>query len=176
MALPALFWPFLQIRMRLIWNYQTVSMRTSSMELPLVSICPLPPYNGLIITRMLVLAIPLAVTTLAVARPDFNTAKPIPGYPEFEITDKSFIIQGGDLVWGKRSTLLQRTEEHPGDFDQVQAARACKKAGYSVKGSPTQDRVEPQTPLTKTGDLPVILVPIALLVVGGLLIRKSTAL
>jgi hypothetical protein len=25
MALPALFWPFLQIRMRLIWNYQTVS-------------------------------------------------------------------------------------------------------------------------------------------------------
>src|SRR5215218_7270387 len=45
MALPALFWPFLQIRMRLIWNYQTVSMRTSSMELPLVSICPLPPYK-----------------------------------------------------------------------------------------------------------------------------------
>jgi hypothetical protein len=68
------------------------------MELPLVSICPLPPYNGLIITRMLVLAIPLAVTTLAFAQPNFNTAKPIPGYPEFEITDKSFIIQGGDLV------------------------------------------------------------------------------
>ena len=100
---------------------------------------------------MLVLAIPLAVTTLAFAQPDFNTAKPISGYAEFETTDKSFIIQGGDLVWGKRSTLLQRTEEHPGDFDQVQAARACKKAGYSVKGSPTQDRVEPQTPLTKTG-------------------------
>ena len=92
MALRALFWPFLQIRMRLIWNYQTVSMRTSSMELPLVSICPLPPYNGLIITRMLVLAIPLAVTTLAFAQPDLNTAKPIPSYPEFEITDKSFII------------------------------------------------------------------------------------
>ena len=132
------------------------------------------------ITRVLVLAIVLAitlvVTTPALAMPDFNTAKPIPGYPEFEITDKGWIIQGGDLAWGKCSTLLQETDEHTKDFDQVQAARACKKAGYSVKGSPTQDRVEPQTPLTKTGDLPVILVPIALLVVGGLLIRKSTAL
>jgi hypothetical protein len=43
------------------------------------------------------------------------------------------------------------------------AARACQAAGYP-------------TSLSKTGGPPLILVPIALLVVGGLLIRKSTAL
>ena len=57
-----------------------------------------------------------------------------------------------------------------------QAVSECEKAGFSVNGSPTQDRVEPQTSLTKTGGLPIILVPIALLVVGRLLVRKSTAL
>src|SRR5215217_420909 len=130
------------------------------------------------ITRALVLAMVLAITlviaTPAFAMPDFNTAKPIPGYPEFEITDKGWIIQGGDLAWGKCSSLVQETDEHTKDFDQVQAARACEKAGYSAKGSPTQDRVQSQTPLSETGGLPIILVPVALLVLGGLLIRKST--
>ena len=124
----------------------------------------------------MVLALTLAVTTPAFALPDFNTAKPIPGYPEYEITDKGYIIQGGDLVWGKCGSLLKQTDEHTKDFDQVQAARACEKAGYSAKGSPTQDGVEPQAPLSKTGGPPVILVPIALLIVDGLLIRKATAL
>jgi len=36
--------------------------------------------------------------------------------------------------------------------------------------------VQSQTPLSETGGLPIILVPVALLVLGGLLIRKSTAL
>ena len=128
------------------------------------------------ITRVLVLAIVLAitlvVTTPALAMPDFNTAKPIPGYPEFEITDKGWIIQGGDLAWGKCGSLLKQTDEHTKDFDQAQAARACEAAGYTAKGPPTQDKVEPQTPLSKTGGPPIILVPIALLVVCGLLIRK----
>ena len=124
----------------------------------------------------MVLAITLVIATPAFAMPDFNTAKPIPGYPEFEITDKGWIIQGGDLAWGKCSSLVQETDEHTKDFDQVQAARACEKAGYSAKGSPTQDRVQSQTPLSETGGLPIILVPVALLVLGGLLIRKSTAL
>jgi hypothetical protein len=132
------------------------------------------------ITRALVLAmvlaITLAVTKHAFAMPDFNTAKPIPGYPEFEITDKGGIIQGGDLAWGKCGSLLRQTDEHTKDFDQVQAARACEKAGYSAKGSPTQDRVQTQTSLSETGGLPVILVPVALLAACGLLIRKSTAL
>src|SRR5215216_1165961 len=113
------------------------------------------------VTRVLVLAmvltVPLAVSTPAFAMPDFNTAKPIPGYPEFEITDKGWIIQGGDLALGKCSTLLQETDEHTKDFDQVQAARACEKAGYTAKGPPTQDKVEPQTPLSKTGGPPIIL-------------------
>ena len=121
----------------------------------------------------MVLTITLAVTTPAFAMPDFNTAKPIPGHPEFEITDKGWIIQGGDLGWGKCPSLIKQTDEHTKDFDQVQAARACKAAGYMAKGPPT--RQEPQAPLSKTGGPPIILVPIALLALGGLLIRKSTA-
>jgi hypothetical protein len=121
-----------------------------------------------------VLATTLAVTTPAFAQPDFNTAKPIPGYPEFEVTDKGWIIQGGDLAWGKCPSLVKQTDEHTGDSDQVQAARACEAAGYTAKGPPTQQ--EPQAPLSKTGGLPIILVPIALIVVCGFLIRKSTAL
>jgi hypothetical protein len=121
-----------------------------------------------------VLAITLAVTSPAFAMPDSNTAKPIPGYPEFEVTDKGWIIQGGDLAWGKCPSLVKQTDEHTGDFDQVQAARACEAAGYTAKGPTTQQ--EPQAPLSKTGGPPLILVPIALLIVGGLLIRKSTAL
>jgi len=88
---------------------------------------------------MLVLAIPLAVTTLAFAQPDFNTAKPIPGYPEFEITDKSFIIQGGDLVWGKRNTLLQRTEEHPGTLTR------CKRPVHAKKQATRSKAHRPKT-------------------------------
>jgi len=122
----------------------------------------------------MVLAITLAVITPAFAQPDFNNAKPVPGYPEFEITDKGWIIQGGDLAWGKCPSLVKQTDEHTEDSDQVQAARACEAAGYTAKGPPTQQK--PQAPLSKTGGPPIILVPIALLLVGGLLIRKSTAL
>jgi len=91
-----------------------------------------------ILVLAMVLAVPLAVTTPAFAQPDWmsdlKTAKPIPGYPGFEITDKGWIIQG-DLAWGKCPTLLQETDEHTGDPDQVKAARACEKAGFSEKGS-----------------------------------------
>jgi hypothetical protein len=54
----------------------------------------------------MVLALPLAVTTPAFAQPDFNTAKPIPGYPEFEITDKGWIIQGGRFGVGQVQHLV----------------------------------------------------------------------
>ena len=51
------------------------------------------------ITRMLVLtmvlAIILAVTTPALTGTDFATAKPIPGYPGYEITDNGKLVHGG---------------------------------------------------------------------------------
>jgi hypothetical protein len=126
------------------------------------------------VVLVIMLATTLAVTTPAFAQPDFNTAKFIPGYPEFEVTDKGWIIQGGDLAWGKCPSMIKQTDEHTGDSDQVQAARACEAAGYTAKGPPTQQ--EPRAPLSKTGGLPIILVPIALGLVCGFLIRKSTAL
>src|SRR5215203_6774609 len=111
------------------------------------------------ITRVLVLAmvlaLTLAVTTPAFAQPDFNTAKPIPGYPEFEITDKGWIIQGGDLAWGKCSTLLQETDEHTKDFDQVQAARACEKAGFSEKGSEVMVATVMETTMVNGSPAPI---------------------
>jgi hypothetical protein len=132
------------------------------------------------VTRVLVLAmvlaVPLAVTTPAFAQPDFNTAKPIPGYPEFEITDKGWIIQGGDLAWGKCSTLLQETDEHTKDFDQVQAARACEKAGFSEKGSEVMVATVMETrmvngspapvPIPQSGG-PAIVLPAAALLLGS---------
>jgi hypothetical protein len=47
--------------------------------------------------------------------------------------------------------------------EREEAAQACEKA-------------EDMASLADTGGPPIILVPIALLVAGGLLIRKSTAL
>jgi hypothetical protein len=121
------------------------------------------PYNGLMITRALVLAmvssITLVVTTPAFAHPDFNTAKPIPGYPDYEITDNGNLVYGGDVTVGKCDSTQ--------DFAFLskpmnKAAReACEAAGYPSS-------------LSKTGGPPIILAPIALLVVCGLLIRKST--
>jgi hypothetical protein len=107
---------------------------------------------------VVVLAISLVVTTPALAIPDFETAKPIPGYPDYEITDKGFLVYQGDAVLGKCGSTQ--------DFGFLseslneQAARACEKAADSAA-------------LAKTGGIPVTLAPIALLVVGGLLIRKT---
>lgn len=108
----------------------------------------------------MMLALTLAITTPALAD-DFATAKPIPGYPDFEITDKGFLVHQRDVIVGKCGSP-------PEDFAfqsaslREEAARACEKAGYSP-------------PLTETGGPPVILVPIALLLACGLLICKSTA-
>lgn len=129
------------------------------------------------ITRMLVLAmmlaVTLAVTTPALADVDIATATPIPGYPDFEITDKGFLIHERDVVVG-RCGSSQRFAFQSASLRE-EAARACEKAGYSAKGSRTQDREELQAPLPKTGGLPLVLAPIALLVGGGLLIRRATS-
>ncbi len=116
------------------------------------------------ITRVLVLAMVLAVT-LAVTTPaladDIETARPIPGYPDFEITDKGFLIHERDVIVGKCGSS-QRFAFQSASLRE-EAARACEKAGYPAS-------------LAKTGGPPIILVPIALLVAGGLLIRISIAL
>lgn len=127
----------------------------------------------LMLVLAMMLAITLAVTTPALGGTDFATAKPIPGYPDYEITDKGNLVYGRDVIVGNCGSK-QDFAFNSKSLDK-EAARACEKAGYSAIKSQTQDRVEPQPPLTKTGGLPVILVPIALLVVGGLLTRKSTA-
>jgi hypothetical protein len=55
------------------------------------------------------------------------------------------------------------------ESDLEKIVSACEKKGFSVNE-------ERHTPPSKTGGPPLILVPIALLVAGGLLIRKSAAL
>jgi hypothetical protein len=121
--------------------------------------------RGLVLA--MVLAIALAVATRALANQqdgppeiDIGTATPIEGYPDYEITDNGFLVYQRDVIVGKCGS------SHPFAFQskslRAEAARACEKAGYPAS-------------LAKTGGLPVTLVPIALLVVGGLLIRKSIA-
>lgn len=128
-----------------------------------VSISPLPQYNVLMITKVLVLAMVLALT-LVVATPAFSQVPRADRQPDFNVTDKGWLSEGGDIAWGKCSKIPR--EVFSGELPP-QAARACEEAGFPVKGSPTQ------TPLPDTGGPPIILVPITLLVVGGLLIRKS---
>ena len=112
-----------------------------------------------VVAILVVLAMTLAVTMPALAD------TPIPGHPDFAISDNGVLVEGRDVVLGKCSTLLQERDELSRSRYESdrEAVKACEAAGYSA-------------PLTKTGGLPVILVPIALLVVGGFLIRKSTAL
>ena len=110
----------------------------------------------------MVLAITLVVTT-----PALGQVPRADRQPDFNVTDDGFLSEGGDIAWGKCTKIPDDvfTSELP-----PQAARACEEAGFPVKGSQTQ------TPLPNTSGPPLILVPIALLVVCGLLIRKSTAL
>ena len=109
----------------------------------------------------MVMTITLAVTTPALADDDIATATRIPGYPDYEITDKGFLVYQRDVIVGKCGS------SQPFAFQskslREEAARACEKA-------------EQLAPLAETGGPPIILVPITLLVVGGLLFRKSTAL
>ena len=133
------------------------------------------------ITRVLVLAMVLAVT-LAVTTPAL-AAKRVPEHPDWEVTKNGFLIEGGDVVFGKCTTLIKQWHSAEGSTRRAsverwasveEGIRACQAAGYTAKGLTT--RQEPQAPLSKTGGPPLILVPIALLIVSGLLIRKSTAL
>ena len=124
----------------------------------------LPPYNAPVVTRTLVLAMVLTVTsavaTPAIAVPDFATAKPIPGHPDFEITDNGNLVYQRDLIVA-RCGSTRDLEALPKPLNE-QAASACEAAGYPSS-------------LAKTGGLPVTLVPIALLIAGGELIRRVLA-
>jgi hypothetical protein len=92
----------------------------------------------------------------------------------FTITDMGVIDMGGDIRLGKCGDLLRHRDEVR-DYEKLGALSACEKAGFTANGSPTQVSVESPTPLSEAGGPPLILVPITLLVTGGLLIRKSTA-
>jgi hypothetical protein len=124
------------------------------------------------ITRVLVLAkvlaITLAVTTPALAQPDIETAKPIPGYP-FEITDKGQLVEGGDVIVGKCGST-QDFAFRSKSLDK-KAARACEKAGFSMPGPGETTMVNGSPiPVPPSGG-PAILLPAAALLLGsGILI------
>jgi hypothetical protein len=129
-------------------------------------------YNVLMITRTLVLAMVLAIT-LAVTTPALGSHSE---EHQFEhgggvfVTDNG-LVQKMDVAAGNCRDL--GTNDFPrgmySESDLEKIVSACEKKGFPVN-------VERHTPLSKTGGPPLILVPITLLVVGGLLIRKSAAL
>jgi len=93
---------------------------------------------------------------------------PAHSQPHWKVTDNGILVErgfNGSLPWGKCSNLPWQELFNAPPSEQLhpqEALRACEKAGFSVN-------VERQTQLSKTGGFPIILVPIALLVVVGLL-------
>jgi hypothetical protein len=73
----------------------------------------------------------VVVDTIAHPDNDIATATPIPGYRDFEITDNGNLVHGGDVIVGKCGS------SRPFAFQSAslreKAARACEKAGYSVR-------------------------------------------
>ena len=124
------------------------------------------------ITRVLVLAMVLAIT-LAVTTPALGSHSEKHQFAhggEVFVTDNG-LVQKMDVAAGNCRDLgtnnFPRGMYSKSDFEKI--VSLCEKKGFSVNA-------ELQTSLSKTGGPPLILVPIALLVVGGLLIRKSTTL
>jgi hypothetical protein len=130
------------------------------------------------ITRALVLAMVLAIT-LVVATPAFSQ-----GYSQEHqfphgvfVTDNGSVGKGDISAGNCRDLGPDRPDIGPDNFfrgvysesDIEKIVSLCEKKGFSVA-------VERQTSLSKTGGPPLILVPTALLVACGFLIRKSTAL
>ena len=107
-----------------------------------------------------ILAMTLTVGTPAFADsyhdiPDFDTATPLPHpFTNFEITDDGFLIEEGDIV--------QSCEELPYREGALHEAlvKACTEVGFPPEGN-----------LPQTGGTPLLLVPIALIVGSGLLLR-----
>jgi hypothetical protein len=111
------------------------------------------------VVLVMVLAMTLAVTSPALAGTD--NAKPVMGYPDYEITENGNLIWQRDVIVGKCGST-QDFAFLSKSMDKA-AREACRAAGYP-------------TSLSNTGGPPLILVPITLLILGGFLIRKSTAL
>ena len=108
----------------------------------------------------MVLAIPLAVTTPALAQPD-----------HFSVTDNGVLSYGGDVVLGKCSTFWRSGTFPPFPQEPMQqkAAHACEKAGFSVPGPGGMTMVNGSpvpVPLGGTGG-PSILLPAAVLLLGS---------
>jgi hypothetical protein len=121
----------------------------------------------------MVLAVTLAVTTPALGQGYSQKHQ----YPRGVFVADNGSVGKGDISAGNcRDLGPDRPNTGPNNFfrgmysesDIEKIVIACEKAGFLVVGR--------QTPLSETGGPPLILVPIALLVAGGLLIRKSTAL
>ena len=116
----------------------------------------------------MVLAVTLAVTTPALG--SHSEAHQYEHGGGVFVTDTG-LVQKADIAAGNCRDL--GTNDFPrgmySESDMEKIVKACERAGFSVN-------VERQTALSKTGGPPLILVPIALLVACGLLIRKATAL
>jgi hypothetical protein len=139
-----------------------VNPNTQHIVLNVVNRAPEKREMKKLLVLAVMLAITLAVATPALAKVDIATATAIPGYPDFEITDKGFLVYQGDLIVGKCGVDSTQDFALGSKSLREEAARACERATDSAL-------------LAKTGGPPIILVPIALLVAGSLLIRKSKA-
>lgn len=109
----------------------------------------------LVLAAMLAVTLTVAAPTLARDVPDFSSAERLPPpNTDYEITDDGYLIYEDDIV--------QSCEELPYRKGASHAAlvEACTESGFPPKGT-----------LPQTGGVRFVLVPVGLLVAGGLVIR-----
>ncbi len=144
-----------------------------------------------IMTGMLVMTLIVATPALTRDMPDLDSAKELPPpNTDYQITDDGYLIEEGDIVFFCKDLEfpnydVKRYESYPPESQARIRSRyreeydalveACAEAGFPPASERPSDMVTLQTPLPKTGGTPFLLLPVTLLVGGGLLLRTATS-
>ena len=110
----------------------------------------------------------LAMTVPAYAQQREVTIRAIaegaPSPPKYQVTEEGTLIIEGDVLIGCQDIIKTYTRDPRVYLDESERkyVEACKKAGFP-----------PSDTLPQTGGVPFVLVPVALLVGGGLLSVQS---
>ncbi len=119
----------------------------------------------------MVLATTLVVVTPAHAQnpSDFGSARPVPGHPDFEITDDGYLIYQGDMGIAKCGSV--RREDYTASVLHREVVEICEKVSFSSEKAQDAGTTESQPQLPETGGPSLVCVSLALLYAGAVLVR-----
>lgn len=140
-----------------------------------------------IVAGMLVMTLIVATPALTQDMPNLSSAEELPPpNTDYQITDDGSLIYEGDIVLSCIDLRfpnydVKQYESYPPESQAKIRSRyreeydalveACTEAGFP----PASEWTTLQTPLPKTGGPPFLLLPVSLLVAGGLLIRVAAS-